>query len=91
MAIVLESGAEDLKTEGDSYEIFCDIKDYEKVKKALEENDAKYEEWIKADIQLGGKIGVRGTPTFYLNGRKTGARTLDAYKKEIDAILNKKE
>lgn len=62
-----------------------------KFRKALEKNDAKYEEWIKADMQLGSKVGVRGTPTFYLNGRKTRARTLDAYKKEIDAILKEKK
>jgi protein-disulfide isomerase len=62
-----------------------------KFNKALKKNDAKYEEWINADFELGQEIGVRGTPTFYLNGRKTKARNLAGYKKEIDAILNKKK
>ncbi|MFH1858078.1 MAG: YebC/PmpR family DNA-binding transcriptional regulator [Candidatus Omnitrophota bacterium] len=41
MNIALENGAEDLKTEGDVYEITCDTKDFEKVKKALEQNRVK--------------------------------------------------
>ncbi|MDP8212835.1 MAG: thioredoxin domain-containing protein [Candidatus Zapsychrus exili] len=58
--------------------------------KALKDNDAKYEEFIKKDIDLAGKIGVRGTPTFFLDGKKTRARNFEGFKKEIDAILNKK-
>jgi YebC/PmpR family DNA-binding regulatory protein len=37
MSIAIESGAEDFKTEEDSYEIITNIKDYEKVKAALTE------------------------------------------------------
>lgn len=62
-----------------------------KFNKALKNNDAKYEEWINADMELGQEIGVRGTPTFYINGRKTRSRNLAGYKQEIDAILNKKK
>lgn len=38
LGIVLENGAEDMRTEGNTYEITCDVKDFEQVKKALEQN-----------------------------------------------------
>lgn len=60
-----------------------------KFKKDLADNDAKYEEWVKKDMALATKVGVRGTPTFYLNGKKTRARDFQSYKAEIDAILKK--
>ncbi len=55
------------------------IKDYK-------EKDARWEEQIKADIKLGQQVDVRGTPTFYVNGRKTQARDFAAFKSEIDLI-----
>jgi protein-disulfide isomerase len=42
-------------------------------------------------MELGNKVEVRGTPTFYLNGKKTMARSLEGFKKEIDEILNNKK
>jgi YebC/PmpR family DNA-binding regulatory protein len=44
MSIVLEAGAEDLKTEGDSYEIYCKPQDLEKVKSVLQAKNIKWEE-----------------------------------------------
>ena len=41
LGIVLENGAEDMKTEGSTYEITCEAKDFEQVKKSLEENRVK--------------------------------------------------
>ena len=49
MSIALESGAEDLKTEEDTYEIVTDIKDYENVRAALKENGIK---WEAAEITM---------------------------------------
>ncbi len=49
MSIAIESGAEDLKTEEDSYEIFTDIKNYEKVRVALKEKGI---EWEAAEITM---------------------------------------
>ncbi len=62
------------------------------VKKFKEDfkNNEKWEKVINEDLLLGRKVDVRGTPTFYLNGRKTMARDLAGFKKEIDAILEKK-
>jgi protein-disulfide isomerase len=60
-------------------------------KKDLEENDAEWGEWIQDDFSLGTKVDVRGTPTYFLNGKKTIARTLGDFQKEIDAILGEKK
>ncbi len=55
------------------------IKDYK-------EKDAQWEAQIKEDIKLGQQVDVRGTPTFFVNGRKTQAREFAAFKSEIDLI-----
>ena len=43
MSIVLESGAEDMKTEESTYAVTAEPADFERVKKALEDNDVKIE------------------------------------------------
>ena len=43
MSIILDAGAEDLSQEGDTYEIKSRPADYEKVKKALADNNIKIE------------------------------------------------
>jgi len=64
--------------------------DYKKLMDAYKNKDAQWEKQIQDDMQLGESVDVRGTPTFYLNGRKTMARDLNSYKTEIDRILAKK-
>lgn len=59
----------------------------EKFLKDLKANDAAYEKAIEADIALGGKVDVRGTPTYFLNGKKSDARTADAWKAQIAELL----
>lgn len=53
----------------------------------LERYDDRYEEAIQKDLTMGASAAVRGTPTFFINGRKTKARTLEHIKQEIDALL----
>jgi protein-disulfide isomerase len=60
----------------------------EKFEKDLREKDEQWEQKINTDMQLGANSDVRGTPTFYLNGKKTTARTFDQYKSEIDKIFS---
>ena len=50
----------------------------------------KWEEYINKDLTLVPQVDARGTPTFYINGRKTNARDFNGLKKEIDQILNEK-
>src|SRR3989338_4782951 len=61
----------------------------DKFLKDYKDKDAQWEEWIQQDLTLGEQVDVRGTPTFFLNGKKTMARDLNGYKNEIDAILKK--
>ena len=39
----VDAGAEDLKTEGKNFELYCDPQDLENVKRALEKNNIKWE------------------------------------------------
>lgn len=61
----------------------------EKFLKDLKDKDGAYEKTIEADLKLADKADVRGTPTFFLNGKKSGARTADAWKTEIGTVLKK--
>ncbi len=61
-----------------------------KVEAALDEK--KYESQIKADLEMGQKIGVRGTPAFFINGTfLSGAQPFEAFKARIDQQLAKAE
>ncbi len=60
---------------------------YNKLMDDYKNKDAQWEKQIQEDMQLGSNVDVRGTPTFFLNGRKTNARDLGAFKVQIDAIL----
>jgi protein-disulfide isomerase len=61
-----------------------------KVKAALD--NKTHEADIKADMEAGQKLGVRGTPAFFINGTfLSGARPFEAFKERIDAQLAKAE
>lgn len=61
--------------------------DYDKLMADYKNKDAQWEKQIQDDMQLAGSSDVRGTPTFYLNGRKTNSRDLASFKSQIDSIL----
>ncbi len=44
---------------------------------------------IAADMQLGSKAGVRGTPAAYINGKQLKDRSFKGFKRAIDAELKK--
>jgi protein-disulfide isomerase len=52
-------------------------------------NDLKIVARINQDIRLGAYLGVRGTPTVYINGRLSKARTLEALQAEVEIELRK--
>ncbi len=62
----------------------------DKFMKDYKDRDAEWEKRIQADMDLAEKVDVRGTPTFFLNGKKTMARDLASFKREIDEILKEK-
>ncbi|HXQ24537.1 MAG TPA: thioredoxin domain-containing protein [Candidatus Acidoferrales bacterium] len=45
---------------------------------------------IDADLKLGAEVGVGGTPTIYVNGKRLGTRSLDSFKLMIDEALKQK-
>ncbi|NLE65313.1 MAG: thioredoxin domain-containing protein [Elusimicrobia bacterium] len=61
--------------------------DVEKFKKDLTQRDAEWEKVIQEDMALGQKVGVRGTPTFFLNGQETSARSPEQWKAAVNALL----
>jgi protein-disulfide isomerase len=62
-------------------ELGLNVKQFEK---DLKEKDAKFEAVIAADMQLVDEVDVRGTPTFFINGKKTMARDVEGFKREIE-------
>lgn len=60
---------------------------YNKLMADYKNKDAQWEKQIQDDMQLGAAVDVRGTPTFYLNGKKTNSRDINSFKAEIDSIL----
>jgi protein-disulfide isomerase len=52
-------------------------------------NDLKIVARINQDIRLGAHMGVRGTPTVFINGRVSRARTLEALQAAVESALEK--
>jgi protein-disulfide isomerase len=65
-------------------ELNLDMGEFEKDMK-----DLKIVARINQDIRLGAYLGVRGTPTVYINGRLSKARTLGALQAEVEMELRK--
>lgn len=61
--------------------------DSEKFIADYKNNDEEWEKLIKEDISLAREISVRGTPTFFINGRKTSAKDAETFKKAIEESL----
>ena len=61
--------------------------DSEGLRDALEEE--KYADHIEADMKSGGASGVRGTPTFYINGQRQESFDYETLTEAIDAAMKK--
>jgi protein-disulfide isomerase len=42
---------------------------------------------ISRDVGEGGRYGVRGTPTIFINGKRLGSRSLEGFSQMIDVEL----
>ena len=62
--------------------------DMEKFNKDMNSKAVQY--IINRDVQNGRRIGVRGTPTVYINGKRLNDRKLSGFTKMIEAELSKK-
>ncbi len=67
-------------------QIGLDVAQFEK---DLKEKDVDFDKKIEADIALATKVDVRGTPTFFINGKKTKSRDIKGWTAEIQALLKK--
>jgi len=61
--------------------------DMEKFNKDMKSKAVQY--IINRDVQNGRKIGVRGTPTVYINGKRMNDRKLSGFTEMIEAELKK--
>ena len=53
-------------------------------------DSGKYKKQVQTDMALAQKLGARGTPTFFINGRKLrGAQPFPSFKRLIDEMLKK--
>jgi len=53
-------------------------------------DSGKHQAAVEADVQEGTRLGITGTPTFFINGRiMVGAQPLDSFKKVIEAELRR--
>ena len=52
-------------------------------------DDLKIVATINQDIRLGAYLGVRGTPTVYINGRLSKARTIEALHADVEIELER--
>ncbi len=58
----------------------------DKFKAALD--SGKFKEQVKAELAEGNKIGARGTPSFFVNGKSlVGAQPFEQFKTKIDEAL----
>ncbi len=56
---------------------------------AADYSSNKYDRQIQEDRQLAANIGVRGTPTLFINGKMMQGRSFEDFKSIIDGILKK--
>lgn len=53
-------------------------------------DSGKFADKVRRDIADGDKVGVSGTPSLYVNGRRVNDRTYEGLKAAIEAALKKK-
>ena len=81
----------------DNYKELSDTKVYEFIRDLQLDREKFEKDWknpvvdakVESDHREGSKIGVRGTPTVFVNGRRVRKRTLEGISFLIDDELNK--
>jgi protein-disulfide isomerase len=53
-------------------------------------DSGKFADKVRRDILDGDKVGVSGTPSLFVNGRRVNDRTYEGLKAAIEAALKKK-
>lgn len=81
----------------DNYKNLSDVKVYEFIRDLKLDREKFEKDWknpvvdakVEADQREGSKIGVRGTPTVFVNGRRVRKRTIEGISFLIEDELNK--
>lgn len=81
----------------DNYKNLSDVKIYEFIRDLKLDRDRFEKDWkdpavdakVEADQREGSKIGVRGTPTVFINGRRVRKRDIAEFTRMIDEELSK--
>ena len=50
-------------------------------------DSGKFAEKVQRDVMDGDKLGINGTPTFYVNGKRVSDRSYEGLKATIEAAL----
>ena len=50
-------------------------------------NSGKFAEMVQRDIEEGIKLGINGTPTVFINGRRVSAKSYDELKANVEAAF----
>jgi len=50
-------------------------------------DSGKFSESVQRDVEDGMKLGINGTPTIFINGRRVSAKTYEDLKATVDAAL----
>ena len=78
------------KLTDDSYKQYAAQLKLDEAKFLADFNSNKYDALIEQDIVLGRSVGVSGTPTLFMNGKRMQNRSFEDFKAEIDGYLKKK-
>ena len=54
-------------------------------------DSSKFAEKVERDLVDGQRLGVNGTPTFYINGKRVSDRSYEGLKATIEALLKSKD
>ena len=54
-------------------------------------DSGKFAEKVQRDVLDGQKLGVNGTPTFYVNGKRVSDRSYEGLKATVEAVLKAKD
>ena len=50
-------------------------------------DSGKFAEMVQHDIEEGMKLGINGTPTVFINGRRASAKSYDELKANVEAAF----
>ena len=75
----------------DKFEEFATKLNIDMSKFTADYSSTKYDKQIQQDINIGKSVGVSGTPTLFINGKRMRGRSIDDLKGAIEGYIKEKE